>query len=901
MTAIVAIGLTSPVTQAAAPFVFGQPFKKGDVPAGRYLWIDTPNFSIVPLRHWNDGSVKHAMVIGRFGLSSNVQKQFNITHQASPAPVGTPLVLADIVAAAPTGATVFGSFGTVSLGTVLASPIRTYISTKEMVECHYSNVVGVDASLYAGFHVRLFADGRMRVRAVAANGYLNGTEAVSKTYIPTIVIGGATVFDNAGASYIHCRGSRYDGLGWINGDPQVTPIHDTGYLRRTKLLPNLPNLTPASSVLTYYAGMPDYTPGDNLGFTVSMGDTGFQPQIGLLTEWDALYLTTQANPIMYRNVIEHARAINSYSIAYSDKDTRLPIRIPDFTTWTFQGPFGGGGGPGSSKRKGVEGTDLIFEMAHFPECAYLAYLLTADYYFYETCAHVANLTYLGFSSLGGYGYNRESSSQNRARGWAYRSLGQAAAVWPESMASSFSPLSTWMAGLSAKKVTQLVDPGYPTAFIGLETLYQNRLYDYGTGSSSLVGGQPVAMTAPWEHDFCAMSLGHASDLEPCDISGMVSLNAFRDYSYGWQILRGGGTGPNEYNIGWAAEYTENFRIKESARFSPSVFPDGFDITNGGQMFFDSRGITNVTTNVMEGGSGSAPGGAHDYWAQYITALAFAKDHGKTGADAVWSRLTNLDNWSVQANAPYGDSPMFAVIPRSVGEAPYTFTAVDLGAPVPTPGPSIIMDSVSFLTTGIVMDTNRGLGILAANIPTGYAQPHPLLNDVDVGDLANTEYAYEVTTVPAGLTSFAINADGSFVATGPDGTHIGVQTTKKNGVFTTGIPLTITFGAATTLVSADLAATYAIGALAHADLSATYSIDSTTFVSADLAATYAIGALVFADLPANYSISTLVHADLAGSYAIERYADYARAPAGDGYHVRPTVTPDRPPASQGRER
>lgn len=55
-----------------------------------------------------------------------------------------------------------------------------------------------------------------------------------------------------------------------------------------------------------------------------------------------------------------------------------------------------------------------------------------------------------------------------------------------------------------------------------------------------------------------------------------------------------------------------------------------------------------------------------------------------------------------------------------------------------------------------------------------------------------------------------------------------------------------------LVSADLAANYAIAALVSADLAADYSI--TAFVSADLAASYSVGVLVGANLTATYAIA-----------------------------------------------
>src|SRR5438874_1495850 len=101
MTAIAAFTLTSPVTQGAAPFKIGHAFKKGDVPVPANLWCDADNFSIVPLRMWNDGSLKHAAIIGRVGLTANVAKQVNLYTGSSAPSVGTVLTAASIQAVAP--------------------------------------------------------------------------------------------------------------------------------------------------------------------------------------------------------------------------------------------------------------------------------------------------------------------------------------------------------------------------------------------------------------------------------------------------------------------------------------------------------------------------------------------------------------------------------------------------------------------------------------------------------------------------------------------------------------------------------------------------------------------------------------------------------------------------------
>ena len=142
MTAVVAFELTSPVTQAAAEFSLGQAFKQGDVPSGQYLHCDLTNFAITPTRYWNDGSVKLATIKGRVPLTANVAKRINIWRNSTAESVGTILTAGSIATAAPTASVQFGTFGTVSLSSLLASPVLTYYSTKEMVCCVYSAKCG---------------------------------------------------------------------------------------------------------------------------------------------------------------------------------------------------------------------------------------------------------------------------------------------------------------------------------------------------------------------------------------------------------------------------------------------------------------------------------------------------------------------------------------------------------------------------------------------------------------------------------------------------------------------------------------------------------------------------------------------------------------------------------------
>jgi len=68
--------------------------------------------------------------------------------------------------------------------------------------------------------VRLYRTGRIWIRAICENGYLD-VNTVDKNYVPAVTIGLATVYTNGGASLSHYANTRWDVEGWIGGDPQI--------------------------------------------------------------------------------------------------------------------------------------------------------------------------------------------------------------------------------------------------------------------------------------------------------------------------------------------------------------------------------------------------------------------------------------------------------------------------------------------------------------------------------------------------------------------------------------------------------------------------------------------------------------------------------------------------------
>lgn len=636
---ITSFQLTSTVGGTSLPFTIGLGFKKGDIADTPALNI--PASQVIVKSRWNDGSVKMAIASGEVTLAAGTPS--TITVSSSSASSGTTLTPADIKAATPQASVSLGSYGTVNLSSLLATPFRTWISGPEMVEAHYRSNVGSDPTLAVWFHVRLYKSGRMWVRAIVENGYVNVTTA-DKSYVPTVAIGGTTIFNNSGVTLTHYAHTRWMQEGWIGGNPRITPKHDSAYLISTKLVPNYWKRNPSATALN--ALTQSYTPMNKADLTADMSNTGYQKQIGLLPLWDALYVTS-GDARAYNSCLTNSSSYNSYAIVWRDPNTNLIPKPTDWPTYVANVSHWAGG--------------LQWEMAHAPSEGYLAYLITGDYWHYETMQMNSAINYLTRNNNTGNGVNRVLLSQTRGNAWNLRTLTQAVAVAYEgdTVAADYKTLLTnnithWKTVADSLSGSQL---GYPS--------------DYEVATSSYSAGAG----APWQHHFWIQTMGMGSDLEP--LPDMTVFNAVRDFLYkGIVGILGDASG-----YYFTSAYAYNLKISPIANTWDPV-----DFYTSWKTVFDTSVaaglISNDTTgNTLLGGSGGAPSAAATgYWGNLLPAIAYAVDHNATGAAASWSRLTSATNWSTVESSGFDNTPIWGIVPRSFTSPPPPSGTVPPSAP-----------------------------------------------------------------------------------------------------------------------------------------------------------------------------------------------------------------------------
>jgi hypothetical protein len=660
--------LTTTATTGTYPFTIGLGLARGD--ASDDLELDIDDYQVVVKRLWSDGSIKHAIISGRALLTQNEPLTINVIQGTSPS--GTDLTRATLEAAVSStnqNKVQCGTFGTVDLATTIASGfVRTWLQGPEMIECHYRRDVGGGTLLSVWFHVRLYADGRMWIRAIVENGYLdNGSGALagmttSQTYVPTITIGGSVVYNNGGASATHYKGASYSATGWIGGDPAVTALPDAAYLMSTKLVPNytlgdevsaatIAGTSQVSSgstfVPTLHGITKTYTPFGSGEIKLDQSGGGYQNQIGLLPLWDSLYFSTSGDSRAYRALEAHSSLINSYSIRWRAKNTNLPAKPSDFPTWSLAGPGGGGAptqGPGTLK----------WDFNHHGSAGYLAYLMTGDYWHYETMALQASMCYLTVGFARGSGVNRVLHvTAHRGIAWAFRTIGQYVAVAPDGDAIAADYLS-----LLTNNITHWANQG-----------------PYNVSASQI--GWPVGFStyntsapqsqAPWMTNFWVATNGYLWDMEP-GLADTTNLLALRNWMYKGVVGLLGANGAANYCYTAASNYNITISPNVVSDVNAVTTPDTFYAT-WGEVYTATHGSENTACGTALGGvdSGVPLLASVGYWGNLLPAIAYAVDHGATDAQTAYDRLTGATNWQSTLvdgqSISWDDAPLWGITPR----------------------------------------------------------------------------------------------------------------------------------------------------------------------------------------------------------------------------------------------
>jgi hypothetical protein len=503
----------------------------------------------------------------------------------------------------------------------------------------------------------------------------------------------------------HIAFTRYLRVDWIGGAP-VNPLHNAAYLRATKMVPNYGHTNPtansyngtASTNLQPWASALNPPPYQIGNWTPDLGDAGYQSDIGILPQWEAVYCSASGSArvqaMAYAATISNHRGAGRFAIFRRDPTTGRPVNYNSYPNNTFV-EWGLDPSPPTGNNIGVwEGES----QAHQPSNGYLPYLIEARWSACEALAFTAthNVMLMRPSDRQGGGTlcmvhpstNAGASIQPRGLGWGIRAIVQAAAVQPRYLGGN-AP-ATADSTLTASYVQSLAntaDWNYGTFVSGtnLSGAYVNRLGwlgQYGPESSGGDYGPADPQTGAtitnalwdghWMSNYQCMALAHACELQP---EGMTSvdystLQGLRNFVFLNQTLVCGDDSTFSYRSG-VGLYCRPYLSSSSTTGNP-VF---LSIPEQYQLFLSAEGYSDPSAGTsLFYRSTQIPIGPTDYAGEYskgyiataVSVLAMAVDAGVSGAQAAYNTATGASNWTPQASGDPlpDDAPQFSFVPRS---------------------------------------------------------------------------------------------------------------------------------------------------------------------------------------------------------------------------------------------
>ena len=123
-----------------------------------------------------------------------------------------------------------------------------------------------------------------------------------------------------------------------------------------------------------------------------MGGAGYHPSIGLLPQWDVLYVTSTASSL-WGAVQRNAYSAGRYGIHFRDETTQRPLRFSSYPNLVVSGGSSivgaGSSTTNSYTPNSTGGFPPVYGSTHHPSMGFMAYVLTGWMYHLETAQFVA--------------------------------------------------------------------------------------------------------------------------------------------------------------------------------------------------------------------------------------------------------------------------------------------------------------------------------------------------------------------------------------------------------------------------------------------------------------------------------------------------------------------------------
>ncbi len=473
---------------------------------------------------------------------------------------------------------------------------------------------------------------RVRVDVIVENDWAYAPDPHNERYDGTIKIGDQTVA--AVKDLEHYRQARWHKtFRWGAPDPVYAEL-SSHYLQYSRAVPRYEDVYPSEAVLRRVRQT--CAPMQNCDQTRYMANTGAQDAIGPLARWSSVYVIDPTYRA-YRWMLANDDALGAYGIHYRDQLSGQPVSVEAHPCMTLYGPAEVARCPVPPYKNDIFPrcknqckTPLYPDEAHHPEPAYVAYLVTGDWYYLEELKFWADwVVFHQNPAYRDYTKGLIEDTQLRGQAWALRTLGYAAYILPEN-----DPLKSYF-----KRVVENNIQWYNQNYTDNPRANALHIIINGYATDYTFRGKPHTGMSTWQQSYFNWAVGNLADL------GFPGADRLRNWFAVFQINLM--TSPD---FCWTMATTYILQVRDSAkgplydslhRVYARTFPQ-FD-----HVACNSRG-------VMVGHPKSPTG----YPASFQVGLAAAADSNLPEARKAWAKFAQR-----LVKPDYANAPQFAIIPR----------------------------------------------------------------------------------------------------------------------------------------------------------------------------------------------------------------------------------------------
>lgn len=665
------------------PITFAQPFRAGDIPHSHTIvaYADgkpLPTQANIKARN-PDGSVRHAVLTVLLPtLSGDASETFTLRTAPDVGTTAEKIVkLGELLQSgfdAAVSVNISGQAWQLDARTLLQKAAQDQACKPYAHECNLwlsgplvsewvvgGPLLNADGQphphLAAYFAVRAYGPApvkRVRVDVIVENDWAYAPDPHNITYDAQILVGKQEVYKINNLE--HVRQARWHKVFWWGLPDPVYAQLSSRYLQDSLAVPRYADMQASTQVLENVEQRLNRVcvPMQRCDQSKDMSTVGAQPGIGPLPRWSSFYVIDPEYRA-FQWMLANSDALGSYPVHYRDQLTGQPISVEAHPCATLvvpaevpRCPVPPHANDNFPRCKLQCRSPLIPNEAHHPAPAYVAYLVTGDWYYLQELKFWSDwVVFQQNPAYRNYTQGLVARYTLRGQGWALRTLGYAAYILPDN-----DPLK-----------------GYLNRVVGNNIAWYNAHYTDNPDANALHiitngyalsypdngRGPPNTGIATWQASFFTWSVGNLKDL------GFTGASRLLDWVAAFQINL---IASPDYCWVLASAYQVQVRDTEKSPIYASLssvyantFPELKGVSCGGgemaRLLTKPRGYHYAPGEML--GYPASPTG---FPANFQIGLAAAADSNVPNARRAWSIFKNRS-----AKPDYARSPQFAVVPR----------------------------------------------------------------------------------------------------------------------------------------------------------------------------------------------------------------------------------------------